>query len=79
MSERRREARRANAAAPAAAARRCALTSPSPLLSSAPRRRSPEHQDYVRALLAVPAGLFACLPKGGFATGGRDKCVRLYA
>ncbi len=33
----------------------------------------------MRALLAVPAGLFACLPKGGFATGGRDKCVRLYA
>ena len=27
----------------------------------------------------MPAGHFPCLPKGGFATGGRDKCVRLYA
>ena len=33
----------------------------------------------MRALLAIPAGLFPCLPKGGFATGGRDKAVRLYA
>jgi phospholipase A-2-activating protein len=33
----------------------------------------------VRALLTLPAGLFACLPTGGFATGGRDKAVRLYS
>ena len=37
-----------------------------------------EHQKSLRAILAIPAGTFSCIPGGGFATGDLDKVVRVY-
>lgn len=42
------------------------------------RHICPEHQKSLRAILAIPAGKFSCIPSGGFATGDLDKVVRVY-